>query len=330
MRAVITGVAGFIGSHLAEALIAGGWSVTGIDAFTPYYDAGRQGGQPRRAGARARLRPHPGDLVSTTCARCWPIGPRSSTWRPSPVSGRASAGSSSAVRPRQRARHPARVRGGPRGRLSAGRVRLVVLGLRRRRPLPLARVPSRPGPGRRTGSPSARASPSPACTAASAWRRSGLRYFTVYGPRQRPDMAIRRALRSRPRRPGLPAVRGRHGLPRLHLRPRCRRRHDPGRRRPPPERGAQHRRRRGGHDGPHHLPRSRGSPAALCRSRSTSAHAGDVSRTAADTSRARRQLGWAPAVGLAEGLRAELDWVGARLASRTGRAALARSKGKVA
>jgi nucleoside-diphosphate-sugar epimerase len=37
MRAVITGVAGFIGSHLAETLTAVGWSVTGVDAFTPYY-----------------------------------------------------------------------------------------------------------------------------------------------------------------------------------------------------------------------------------------------------------------------------------------------------
>ena len=39
VRAVVTGVAGFIGSHLAERLIAEGWSVTGVDAFTPYYDA---------------------------------------------------------------------------------------------------------------------------------------------------------------------------------------------------------------------------------------------------------------------------------------------------
>jgi predicted glycosyltransferase/nucleoside-diphosphate-sugar epimerase len=37
MRSVITGVAGFIGSHLAEALLAQGEQVLGIDAFTPYY-----------------------------------------------------------------------------------------------------------------------------------------------------------------------------------------------------------------------------------------------------------------------------------------------------
>ena len=36
-RAVVTGVAGFIGSHLAEALLEAGYRVVGIDAFTPYY-----------------------------------------------------------------------------------------------------------------------------------------------------------------------------------------------------------------------------------------------------------------------------------------------------
>lgn len=37
-RIVVTGVAGFIGSHLAERLLADGHRVTGIDAFTDYYD----------------------------------------------------------------------------------------------------------------------------------------------------------------------------------------------------------------------------------------------------------------------------------------------------
>ena len=38
MRALVTGAAGFVGSHLAEALLARGDSVLGIDCFTPYYD----------------------------------------------------------------------------------------------------------------------------------------------------------------------------------------------------------------------------------------------------------------------------------------------------
>ena len=38
MRYVVTGAAGFIGSHLAEALQSAGHDVVGIDAFTDYYD----------------------------------------------------------------------------------------------------------------------------------------------------------------------------------------------------------------------------------------------------------------------------------------------------
>ena len=38
MRFVVTGAAGFIGSHLAESLEAAGHQVVGIDCFTAYYD----------------------------------------------------------------------------------------------------------------------------------------------------------------------------------------------------------------------------------------------------------------------------------------------------
>jgi len=38
VKALVTGVAGFIGSTLAERLIANGNDVIGVDCFTPYYD----------------------------------------------------------------------------------------------------------------------------------------------------------------------------------------------------------------------------------------------------------------------------------------------------
>jgi UDP-glucose 4-epimerase len=38
VRAVVTGVAGFIGSHLADRLLAAGHEVVGVDAFTSTYD----------------------------------------------------------------------------------------------------------------------------------------------------------------------------------------------------------------------------------------------------------------------------------------------------
>jgi nucleoside-diphosphate-sugar epimerase len=37
-KVVVTGAAGFIGSHLCEALVARGFRVTGIDSFNPNYD----------------------------------------------------------------------------------------------------------------------------------------------------------------------------------------------------------------------------------------------------------------------------------------------------
>jgi len=40
MRVLVTGAAGFIGSHLCERLVASGWSVVGVDNFDDFYDPG--------------------------------------------------------------------------------------------------------------------------------------------------------------------------------------------------------------------------------------------------------------------------------------------------
>lgn len=37
MKALVTGAAGFIGSHLTERLLKDGWTVVGVDSFDPFY-----------------------------------------------------------------------------------------------------------------------------------------------------------------------------------------------------------------------------------------------------------------------------------------------------
>lgn len=57
MKALITGVAGFIGSHLAERLLGQGWDVVGVDNFDLFYDPAvkRRNLLPCAASARFRL-----------------------------------------------------------------------------------------------------------------------------------------------------------------------------------------------------------------------------------------------------------------------------------
>ena len=42
MKALVTGAAGFVGSSISAALLAAGWDVVGIDAMTDYYDPARK------------------------------------------------------------------------------------------------------------------------------------------------------------------------------------------------------------------------------------------------------------------------------------------------
>ena len=51
MRYVVTGAAGFIGSHLAEALLADGHDVYAVDCFTDYYDPALKEENARELGA---------------------------------------------------------------------------------------------------------------------------------------------------------------------------------------------------------------------------------------------------------------------------------------
>ncbi len=64
MRAVVTGVAGFIGSHLAERLINQGHDVVGVDSFTPYYSASIKESNLANLNASSRFRLIKSDLLA--------------------------------------------------------------------------------------------------------------------------------------------------------------------------------------------------------------------------------------------------------------------------
>src|SRR5947209_1890090 len=60
VRVVVTGAAGFIGSHLTEALLRDEHDVVGVDSFTTYYDVARKRANVERALAHPRF-----ELVET-------------------------------------------------------------------------------------------------------------------------------------------------------------------------------------------------------------------------------------------------------------------------
>ena len=67
MKCLVTGAAGFIGSHLCEELLARGHEVLGIDAFIPYYP------RPVKERNQARALRQPGFSFHALDLRCDPI-----------------------------------------------------------------------------------------------------------------------------------------------------------------------------------------------------------------------------------------------------------------
>ena len=72
MSVLVTGAAGFIGSHLATALTDAGADVVGLDCFTDYYgrevkeaNLARSSGARRSGSSRARCRPWRSTRCST-------------------------------------------------------------------------------------------------------------------------------------------------------------------------------------------------------------------------------------------------------------------------
>jgi nucleoside-diphosphate-sugar epimerase len=183
-RYVVTGAAGFIGSHLTETLLAAGHEVVAVDSFTDYYDPARK--EENAAGfdvVRLDLVTDPLDGVLEGADGVFHLAGQPGTRSFGPVFADYLARNPLAT---QRLFEAAVQAGVPVVYASSS----SVYGDAERYPTP-EDVELRPN--------SPYGITKLACEAlASAYGRSlglravGLRYFTVYGPRQRPDMAMTR------------------------------------------------------------------------------------------------------------------------------------------
>src|SRR5260370_39380636 len=68
-RVIVTGAAGFIGSHLCENLLAAGHQVVGIDSFSDYYDRERKEQNLLTARAHQNFTLEEADLVDADLKR---------------------------------------------------------------------------------------------------------------------------------------------------------------------------------------------------------------------------------------------------------------------
>lgn len=198
-RILLTGAAGFIGSHLGEKLTADGHEVTGLDNFDPYYSPARKRRQLQPALARPNYRFVEGDFTAGALLDDLLGGGDFDTV----IHLAANAG----VRPSLE---------DPQKYVRNNVVGLVTLleALRKHGPRRLVCASSSsvygdstPAPFREDAPCDRPQSPYAAskrageifCAAHAALyglKITALRFFTVYGPRQRPDMAIAKFARA--------------------------------------------------------------------------------------------------------------------------------------
>ncbi len=315
MRCVITGAAGFIGSTLAERLVADGHDVLGIDCFDDYYNVAWKRANLADVSAAPSFRLVEVDLndprvdlgpllegtdwIFHQAARA---GVRRS-WDQFDVYVRAN------VLATQRLVAAAARVAGLRAFVYASSS--SVYGNALALPTPETAVPAPVSPYGVTKLAGERLTMAYASEAGLP--AVALRYFTVYGPRQRPDMAFHRWLKAGLTGTPLPLfgdgeqtrdftfvddiveanVRAAHA----------------------PRPGAVYNVGGGARISINEvLDRIGGLVGGLTFDRRPRA-AGDARHTSADTGRAREELGYQPSVGLDEGLRRELDWIRAVRAS---------------
>ncbi len=318
MHAIVTGAAGFIGSHLSERLVGEGWRVTGIDSFTSYY--ARADKEANLAGLRGEQRFDliEADLVDAPLDRIF--ADRPVVFHLAAQAGvRASFGDSFVgyvhdnLIATQRVLEHALDAGCPRVAMASSS---SVYGDAEEYPCIEGVTPTHPrspyGATKRM------------CEdLADIYRGLGLsvaalRYFTVYGPRQRPDMAMRRLCEAAVGGP--PFTLNGDGLQSRDFTYVA---------------DAVDATVRAGVviNVPLVLNVGGGEEATMLQVISTIEDLagkpldirragdgkGDVRRTAADTRIARHALGWSPNTSLIDGLADQLDWVRARSLVLAGR-----------
>jgi UDP-glucuronate 4-epimerase len=195
MRAFVTGAAGFVGSHLVERLVADGHEVVAVDALTPYYDLRQKRDNvemlANHAGCRVSeldlrtIGPTALDGVDVIFHQAGQPGVRAS-WREG-FAGYLEHN----VLATQRLLEAAVAAGVPRFVFASSS---SVYG-----EAPIFPTSEEMLPAPRSPYGVTKLAAEHLCGAyerASSMTTVSLRYFTVYGPRQRPDMAMFRLIRA--------------------------------------------------------------------------------------------------------------------------------------
>jgi UDP-glucuronate 4-epimerase len=302
MKYVVTGAAGFIGSHLSEALLAAGHDVVAIDCFADYYDPALK--EENAAGfpvERLDLAAEPLDFSGADGVFHLAAQP-----------GVRSFGDVFALYMRQNVLASQRVfeaaaRDGARVVFASSS---SVYGEAERYPTPEGVTPAPLSPYGITKVAAEQLAH--AYAAGFGLDAVVLRYFNAFGPRQRPDMAFTRIASAlvdgRPfdlygdgrQTRGFTYVGDIVSATVAAM-----------------ERGSGTYNVGGGTEASllETIAVLEGFAGRRLEIREQPAAPGDQRRTSADTSRIRAELGWTPQVSLEEGLRAQWEWVSARVAA---------------